>query len=102
MKAVTSSTPEGISVNHVKHLGSKTFFFESTEVLMYILAISESTLQSEWNCFCSHKARSRVNNDRFEDLVSAGDLASMGSLEVIMDRRKEPEERDVEVVLVDV
>ena len=69
---------------------------------MYILAISESTLRSESNRFCSHKARSRVDNDRFEDLVSAADLASMGSLGVIMDRREVLEERDVEVVLVDV
>ena len=30
---------------------------------MHILAISESTLQSELNRFCSHKARSRVEND---------------------------------------
>ena len=59
-------------------------------------------LQSESNCFCCHKARSRVNNDRFEDWVSAADLASMGSLEVIMDRREVLEERDVEVVLIDV
>ena len=99
---VTDSRAEGISVNDLKHVGSRTFFLESTEVLMYILAISESTLQSESNRFCSHKARSCVDNDRFEDLVSAADLASMGSLEVIMDRREALEERDVEVVLVDV
>ena len=30
---------------------------------MYILTISEGTLQSESNRFRSHKARSRVNND---------------------------------------
>ena len=99
---VIDSRAEGISVNDLKHVGSRTFFLESTEVLMYILAISESTLQRELNRFCSHKARSRVNNDRFEDLVSAADLASMGSLEVIIDRREVLEERDVEVVLVDV
>ena len=93
---------EGISVNDVKHVGSRTFFMESTEVLMHILAISKSTLHSKSNRFCSHKARSRVDNDRFEDLVSAADLASMGSREVIMDRREVLEERDVEVVLVDV
>ena len=93
---------EGISVNDLKHVGSRTFFLESTEVSMYILTISESTLQSESNRFSSHKARSRVDNDRFEDLVSAADLASMGSLEVIMDRREVLEERDAEVVLVDV
>ena len=50
----------------------------------------------------SHKARSRVNNDRFEDLVSAADLASMCSLKVIMDRCEVVEERDVEVVLIGV
>ena len=64
---------------------------------MYILCISESTLQSESNRFCSNKARSRVHND-----PSAADLASMGSLEVIMDRRELLEEQDVEVVLIDV
>ena len=69
---------------------------------MYILTISERTSQSESNRFCSRKARSRVHNDCFEDLVSAADLASMGSLEVIMDRREVLEERDVEVVLIDV
>ena len=69
---------------------------------MYILTISERTLQSKSNRFCCHKARSRVDNDRFEDLVSTADLASMGSLEVIMDRREVLEERDVEVVLIDV
>ena len=31
---------------------------------MYILTISERTLQSESNRFCSHKAQSRVDNDR--------------------------------------
>ena len=56
--------PEGISVNDLKHVGSRTFFLESAEVLMYILTISERTLQSESNRFCSHKARSRVDNDR--------------------------------------
>ena len=69
---------------------------------MYILTISKRTLQSESNRFCSHKAQKCVDNDRFEDLVSAADLASMGSLEVIMDRREVFEERDVEVGLIDV
>ena len=54
---------QGTSVNDLKHVGSRTFFLESTEVLMYILTISESTLESESNRFCSHKARSRVGND---------------------------------------
>ena len=69
---------------------------------MHILAIGKSTEQGKSNRFCSHKARSRVHNDRFEDLVSAAYLASMGSLEVIVDRREVVEERDVEVVLVDI
>ena len=99
---VIDSMAEGISVNDLKHVNSGTFFLESTETLMYILTIRESTLQSESNRFCSHKARSRVDNDRFEDLVSESDLASMDSLEVIMDRREVIEERDVEVVLIDV
>ena len=99
---VIDSRAEGISVNDLKHVGSRTFFLESTEVLMHILTISEGALQSESNRFCCHKARSRVNNDRFEDLLSAADLASMGSLEVIMDWREVLEERDVEVMLIGV
>ena len=93
---------EGISVNDLKHVGLRTFFLESTEVLMYILTISEGTLRSESNRFCSQEAQSRVNNDRFEDLVSAADLASMCSLEIIMDRREVLQERDVEVVPIGV
>ena len=93
---------EGISVMDLKHVGSRTFFLESTEVLMYILTISERTLQSESNRFCYHKARSHVNNDRFEDLVSAADLALMGSLEVIQDWREVLEELDLKVVLIGV
>ena len=69
---------------------------------MHILAVGESTVQTESNRFCSHKARSRVDNDRFEDLVSAADVASMGGLEVVMDRREVLKERDVEVVPIDV
>ena len=65
---------------------------------MHILAIEKSALQSKWNRFRSHKARSRVDTDRFEDLVSAADLASMGSFEVVMNRGEVLEERDVEVV----
>ena len=99
---VIDSRTEGISVNDLKHVGLRTFFLELTEVLMYILTISEGTLQSESTRFCSHKAPSRVNNDRFEDLVSAADLASMCSLEIIMDRRQVLEEWDVEVVLIGV
>ena len=69
---------------------------------MYILTISEGTLKSESNRPCCHKARSRVNNDRFEDLVSAADLALMSSLEIIMDRCEVLEKRDVEVVQIGV
>ena len=99
---VIDSRTEGISVNDLKHVGLGTFFLESTRVFMYILTISEGTLQSESNRFCSHKARSRVNNNRFEDLVSAADLASMCSLEIIIKWREVHEERDVEVVLIGV
>ena len=99
---VIDSRTEGISVNDLKHVGLGTFFLESTQVLMYILTIGEGTQHSESNRFCSHKARSRVNNDCFENLVSAADLASMCSLEIIMDRREVLEERDVEVVLIGV
>ena len=54
---------KGITVNDLKHVSSRTFFLDLTEVLMHILAISASALQSESNRFCSHKARSRVDND---------------------------------------
>ena len=93
---------EGISVNNLKHVGSRTFFLESTEVLMHILAIGESALQSKSNRFCSHKVRGRVDNDRLEDLVSAADLASIGSFEVVIDWGEVLEALDVEVVPIDV
>ena len=98
---VVDSWTEGILVNDLKAAGSRVFL-ESTEVLMHILAIGEIALQSESNRFCRHKARSRVDNNRFEDSVSAADLASMGSFEVVMDQRNILEERDVEVVPIDV
>ena len=97
---VIDSRTEGISIDDLKHVGLRTFFLESIEVLVYILTISKRTLQSESNRFCSHRAQSRVNNDRFEDLVSAADLASMCSREIIIDRREVLEEWDVEVVLI--
>ena len=97
---VVDSRAKGISVNDLKAAGSRVFL-EATEALMHILAIGESAVQSESNRFCSHKARSRVDNDRFEDLVTAADLASMGSFEVLMDRREVLEERNVEVVPTD-
>ena len=62
---VIDSRAESISVNDLKHVGSRTFFLESTEVMMYILTISEGTLQSKSNRFCYYKARSRINNDRY-------------------------------------
>ena len=48
---VIDSRAEGISVNDLKHVGSRTFFLESTEVLMHILdlVLCESTLHSESN-----------------------------------------------------
>ena len=99
---VINSRAEGIAVNDLKHFGSRTFFLELTGLWMHILAIGESTLQSESNRFCSHKARSRVDNDCIEDLISAAELASIGSLEVVMDRREVLEEQDVEDVPIDV
>ena len=55
---------DGISVNDLKAAGSRVSL-EWTEVLMHILAIGESALQSKSNRFCSHKARTRVEHDRF-------------------------------------
>ena len=69
---------------------------------MHILTIGESILQSVSNRLCSHKARSCVDNNRLENLVTAVDTASMGSLELIVDRREVLEHRYVEVMFVDV
>ena len=71
-------------------------------MLLHILAVGESALQRESNCFCSHKARTRVDNDRLKDLVSAAELASMSSFEVVMNRREVFEEQEVEVMPIDV
>ena len=98
---IVDSRAEGISVNDLEAADSGVCL-ESTEVLMHIMAIGQSTLQSESNRFCSHKTRSRVDNDRFEDLITAADLALMGSLEVIVDRREVLERRDIEVMPIDV
>ena len=98
---VVDSRAEGILVNDLQAAGSRVCL-EWTEVLMHILGIGERALQSEWNRFCSHKALSRIDNDRLEGLVTAADLASMGSFEVVMDRREVLEEHDVEVMPIDV
>ena len=98
---VVDSRAEGISVNVREAAGSRVCL-ESTEVVMHILAISESALQSESNRFCSHTAQSRVDNDGLEDLITVADLASMRSLEVVMDRREVLEKRDIEVMSIDV
>ena len=56
---------EGISVYDLKHVGSRTFFLESTEVLMYILTISEGTQRvsrlrvtsgDKWSPQCAQEA----------------------------------------------
>ena len=94
---VADSKAEDVSVNDLKAAGSRVCL-ASTEVLMHILAIGESALQSKSISFCSHKGGSRVDNDHLEVLVSAADLASMGSFEVITDRREVLEERDIEVM----
>ena len=52
---VVDSRADGISVNDLEAGGSR-FCLESTEVLMHILTIRESALQSKSNRFCSHKA----------------------------------------------
>ena len=70
-------------------------------MLIHILAIRESALEIEANRFCSPKARGRVDNDCVEELVMAADHVSMGSFEVIMDRREVLEHRYIEVMLVD-
>ena len=79
---------ERISVNDLKHVGS-------TIPLGVDRGVDVTT---------DHQGENFA--ERFEPLLqsqgSVGDLASMGSLEVIMDRREVLEERDVEVVLIDV
>ena len=71
-------------------------------MLIYILSIGESVVQSESNRPCSHKARGRVDNDCLANLVPAVDVASMGSFEILVDLREVLEHRRVEVMLVDV
>ena len=98
---VVDPRSEGVSVNDFETAGPRVCL-ESTEVLMHILAIGESALQSKSNRLCSHTARSRVDNDRLEDLVTAADLASMGSFEVIMDQGEVLDHRYIEVMLIHV
>ena len=69
---------------------------------MHRLFIGESVLHSESNRLCSHKARGCVDNDCLENLVPAVDVASMGSFEVIVDRREVLEHQHVEGMSVDV
>ena len=52
---VVDPRTKGASVNDLEAAGSRVCF-ESSEVLMHILAIGGSALQSESNRFCSHKA----------------------------------------------
>ena len=68
---------------------------------MHILSIGESVLQGESNRLCSHKARGHVNNDCPENLVPAVDVASMGSSEVVLNRRKVLEHRHAEVMSIE-
>ena len=98
---VIDSRADCISVNDLQAAGSRVCL-ESTRVLMHILAIGESALPTESNRLCSNKTRSRVNNDRCADLVTAAELASMDGFEVVMDRREVLEELDVEVMPMEV
>ena len=98
---VVDQRTEGIYVSDLE-TACLRICMESTEALMHILTIGVSVLQSESNHHCSHKAQSRVDNDRLEKLVTAVDIASMGSPEVIVDRREVLDQRYVEVMWVDV
>ena len=98
---VVDSRTRGISVGNLE-AACWGIRLESTEVLMHILSVSESVLQRESNRLCSYKARDRVDNDCLESLVPAVAVASMGSLEIVLDRRAVLEHRHVEVMLVDV
>ena len=91
---------EGIWVSDLETACARVCL-ESTEVSMHILTIGESVLQSESNRPSGHKARSRVDNYRLENLVTAVDIPWMGSLEVIVHRRGLLEHRYVEVMFVD-
>ena len=92
---------EGILVGDLETACSRVCL-ESTEVLLHILTISESGLQSKSIRLCSHKAQSRVDIDSLRNLVTAVEIVSMGSLEVMMDRREVLEHRYIEVMLVEV
>ena len=98
---VVDSRTEGIPVNDLEAACSRVCF-ESTEVLMHILSIAESVLQSESNRLCSHKARGRVDIDCLQNLVPAVDVSSMGSFEIVVDRGEVLEHWHVEVMLVDI
>ena len=69
---------------------------------MHILSMGESIVQGEWNRLCSRKARGRVGDDCLKNLVPAVDVASMGSFEVVRNRRELLEHRHFEVMSIGV
>ena len=92
---------EGVSINNLESLCSR-IGLKSTEMLMHVPLVGESTRQDESNRLCSHKARSLVDNDSVEGIISPMYILSMGSLEVGLNQREELEHRHIEVVFINV
>ena len=74
---------------------------KSTEMLMRVLPVGESTLHGESNRLCSHKPGGRVDDD-IEGKISPVYIPWMGSLEVGLSPREELEHRHIEVMLMNV
>ena len=98
---VVNARNEGLSVNDPESVRSRVGL-ESTEVLMHILSICESTLQGNSNRLCSHKARGPVANDSVENSGLAVDVTSMGSLVLSLNGREVLEHRHMEVMSISV
>ena len=75
---------------------------KSTEMLMHVLLVGESTLQGQLKRLCSLKAPRRVDNDSVEDTLSPVYILLMSSLEVSLHRRGEFEHRHVQVVSINI
>ena len=92
---------EGVSINNFESFCS-TIGLKSTETLMHVLPVGESTLQGKLNRLCRHKAPGCVDNDSVEGMISAVYILSKGRLEVCLRRRKQLEHGHIEVMLINV
>ena len=88
---------EPVSINSIEGFCWR-ICLKSTEILMHVLFVCESTLQSKSNPLCSQKHRHHVHNDNIEDIFSSVYIPSMSSSEVSFNRREELEHQHVEVL----